>query len=58
MDTREARVRVQEISGRVGSYEIVAYLRPWLPMEQLTTSLRVPVARVPAAAWRPSYRRM
>src|SRR6202044_1340931 len=46
---REAQVRVQEIPGKPGSYNAVAYLRPWLQMEELTTSLRM-VARIPAAA--------
>ena len=44
---REARVEVQEIPGKPGSYNAVAYLRPWLQMEELTTSLRM-VARIPA----------
>ncbi len=43
---REARVEVKEIPGKPGSYNAVAYLRPWLQMEELTTSLRM-VARVP-----------
>ena len=46
---REARVEVREIPGKPGSYNAVAYLRPWLQMEELTTSLRM-VARIPAAA--------
>jgi type VI secretion system protein ImpC len=46
---REAQVRVQEIPGKPGSYNAVAYLRPWLQMEELTTSLRM-VARIPAAS--------
>ncbi|HVC60407.1 MAG TPA: type VI secretion system contractile sheath large subunit [Acetobacteraceae bacterium] len=44
---REAKVEVREIPGRPGSYNAVAYLRPWLQMEELTTSLRM-VARIPA----------
>lgn len=43
---REARVEVQEIPGRPGSYNAVAWMRPWLQMEELTTSLRM-VARIP-----------
>jgi type VI secretion system protein ImpC len=43
---REARVEVKEIPGRPGSYNAVAYLRPWLQMEELTTSMRM-VARIP-----------
>ncbi|GGF34667.1 type VI secretion protein EvpB [Aliidongia dinghuensis] len=43
---REARVEVHAIPGRPGAYSAVAYLRPWLQMEELTTSLRM-VARIP-----------
>ena len=43
---REASVQVKEIPGRPGSYNAVAYLRPWLQMEELTTSMRM-VARIP-----------
>lgn len=43
---REARVKVQEVPGRPGSYNAVAWMRPWLQMEELTTSLRM-VARIP-----------
>jgi type VI secretion system protein ImpC len=43
---REAKVEVKEIPGRPGSYNAVAYLRPWLQMEELTTSMRM-VARIP-----------
>ncbi|HEY2473161.1 MAG TPA: type VI secretion system contractile sheath large subunit [Candidatus Cybelea sp.] len=43
---REARIRVEEIPGRPGSYNAVAQMRPWLQMEELTTSLRM-VARIP-----------
>ena len=46
---REARIEVQEIPGKPGSYNAVAHLRPWLQMEELTTSLRM-VARIPAAS--------
>ena len=46
---REARVEVKEIPGRPGSYNAVAYMRPWLQMEELTTSMRM-VARIPAPA--------
>jgi type VI secretion system protein ImpC len=46
---REARVEVREIPGRPGSYNAIAYLRPWLQMEELTTSMRL-VARIPKAA--------
>ncbi len=43
---REAKIEVKEIPGRPGSYNAVAYLRPWLQMEELTTSMRM-VARIP-----------
>jgi type VI secretion system protein ImpC len=43
---REARVDVREVPGAPGSYEAVAYLRPWLQMEELTTSMRL-VAKIP-----------
>jgi type VI secretion system protein ImpC len=46
---REARINVEEIPGKPGSYNAVAYMRPWLQMEELTTSLRM-VARIPTAA--------
>lgn len=46
---REAKVEVKEIPGKPGSYNAVAYLRPWLQMEELTTSLRM-VARIPQKA--------
>lgn len=44
---RDAKVTVQEIPGRPGSYNAVAWMRPWLQMEELTTSLRM-VARIPS----------
>jgi type VI secretion system protein ImpC len=44
----EATVEVQEIPGAPGSYNAVAYLRPWLQMEELTASLRM-VASIPKA---------
>ena len=43
---RDAKVEVKEIPGRPGSYNAVAYLQPWLQMEELTTSMRM-VARIP-----------
>ncbi len=42
----DAKVQVKEIPGKPGSYNAVAWLRPWLQMEELTTSLRM-VARIP-----------
>jgi type VI secretion system protein ImpC len=46
---REAKVQVQEVPGKPGSYQAVCYLRPWLQMEELTTSMRL-VARIPQLA--------
>jgi len=43
---REAQVQVREIPGAPGSYNAVAWMRPWLQMEELTTSMRM-VARIP-----------
>ncbi len=45
----EAKVEVREIPGKPGSYNAIAWLRPWLQMEELTTSLRM-VARIPTAS--------
>lgn len=42
----EAQIEVKEIPGSPGSYSAVAYLRPWLQMEELTASLRL-VANIP-----------
>jgi type VI secretion system protein ImpC len=44
---REAKITVKEIPGKPGSYNAIAWLRPWLQMEELTTSLRM-VARIPS----------
>jgi type VI secretion system protein ImpC len=41
-----ARVEVKEVSGKPGAYNAVAYLRPWLQFEELTTSMRL-VAQIP-----------
>src|SRR5690606_37003143 len=43
---REAKIEVKEIPGKPGSYQAVAWLRPWLQLEELTTSLRM-VASIP-----------
>ncbi len=42
----EAQISVKEVAGAPGSYEAVAYLRPWLQMEELSTSLSL-VAKIP-----------
>ena len=41
-----AKVEVQEVPGAPGSYHAIAWLRPWLQMEELTSSLRL-VAEIP-----------
>ncbi len=46
---REAKVEVVQVPGSPGAYNAVAYLRPWLQMEELTASLRL-VARIPQKA--------
>jgi type VI secretion system protein ImpC len=43
---RDARVEVKAIPGKAGAYNAVAYLRPWLQMEELTASMRL-VANIP-----------
>ena len=43
---RESKITVEEQAGRPGCYSAVAFLRPWLQMEELTTSLRM-VANIP-----------
>lgn len=45
---REAKVEVKEIPGQPGAYSAVAWMRPWLQMEELTASLRL-VANIPKA---------
>jgi type VI secretion system protein ImpC len=42
----EAKIEVKEIPGAPGSYNAIAWLRPWLQLEELTTSLRM-VASIP-----------
>lgn len=44
----EATVEVKEVPGQPGVYSAVAWLRPWLQMEELTASLRM-VANIPKA---------
>lgn len=42
----DARIKVEPIPGSPGAYHAVAWLRPWLQLEELTTSLRL-VASIP-----------
>lgn len=43
---REARIEVQEIPGKPGSYTAIIFLRPFFQLEELTVSLRL-VAALP-----------
>ena len=45
----EASIKVEEVPGAPGSYNAVAWLRPWLQLEELTSSMRM-VAKIPAFA--------
>ena len=42
----DAKIQVKEIPGKPGAYTAIAWLRPWLQLEELTTSLRL-VAKIP-----------
>lgn len=42
----ESRIEVIEQPGKPGAYSAVAHLRPWLQMEELTTSVRM-VTKIP-----------
>jgi type VI secretion system protein ImpC len=46
---REARIDVQDIPGKPGSYTAVVYLRPHFQLEEFSASIRL-VAQLPAAA--------
>ena len=43
---KQSKIEVVEQPGKPGSYSAVAYLLPWLQMEELTTSVRM-VAKIP-----------
>jgi len=43
---REARIDVSEDPGKPGAYRVVAFLRPYFQLEDLSVSLRV-VGRIP-----------
>ena len=45
----EAEITVESVPGKPGSYNAVAWLRPWLQLEELTASLRM-VAELPKKA--------
>jgi type VI secretion system protein ImpC len=42
----ESTIDVIEQPGKPGAYSAVAYLRPWLQLEELTTSVRM-VTKIP-----------
>lgn len=42
----DAKIEVHEVPGKPGSFQAIAWLRPWLQLEELTTSLRL-VANIP-----------
>jgi type VI secretion system protein ImpC len=42
----DAVVKVTAIAGQPGAYSAVAWMRPWLQLEELSTSMRL-VARIP-----------
>lgn len=44
----EASIEVKEVPGQPGVFSAIAWLRPWLQMEELTASLRL-VAKIPKA---------
>jgi len=44
----EASIEVKEIPGQPGVFSAIAWMRPWLQMEELTASLRL-VANIPKA---------
>ena len=43
---REAKVQVRAVPGQSGAYEAIAWMRPWLQLEELSASMRM-VARIP-----------
>lgn len=42
----EAKIQVKEVKGKPGAYQAIAWLRPWMQLEELTASLRL-VANIP-----------
>tara|TARA_R110000868_G_scaffold158036_3_gene385838 strand:+ start:97833 stop:99371 length:1539 start_codon:yes stop_codon:yes gene_type:complete len=44
----EAKVEVNEVEGSPGSYNAVAWIKPWLALEELSTSIRL-VASIPSS---------
>lgn len=47
----KARVKVEAVPGKPGAYQAIAWLQPWLQLEELTASLRL-VANIPRFARR------
>jgi type VI secretion system protein ImpC len=48
---REAHVEADVIPGQPGAYQIKAWMRPWLPMEELTAALRLVIPIPRAGGW-------
>jgi type VI secretion system protein ImpC len=46
---KEARIEVEEVSGKPGVYKAVAFLRPHFQLDELTVSLRL-VVELPVSA--------
>jgi type VI secretion system protein ImpC len=46
---REAKVEVREVPGQPGTYNAIAWIRPWLQGEELTTAMRL-VVNIPKTA--------
>ena len=42
----DAQISVEPVPGQVGAYNAVIWMKPWLPLEELSTSLRL-VANIP-----------
>jgi type VI secretion system protein ImpC len=43
----EAKITVEQVPGKIGAYQAVAWMKPWLPLEELSASLRL-VANIPS----------
>ena len=42
----DAKIQVKAVPGKPGAYRAIAWLKPWMQLEELTTSLRL-VANIP-----------
>ena len=45
----EAKITVEAVPGKVGAYHAITWMKPWLPLEELSTSLRL-VANIPGSS--------